>query len=84
MDIVLATVNNLIIGFAIMLWAFVAYIVLGFVMLIIKERRDAKQTRLRRARAHEALNIAETPRAGAWQYPNDFFDKITEFRNDFA
>lgn len=33
---------------------------------------------------YQHLDIAEVRRPGAWQYNHDFFDKITEFRNDFS
>lgn len=54
---------------------------LGLLIFIIRDSLDFTKSSVEQM--HE-FDSAEVLRTGAWQYDHIFFDKITEFRNDFS
>lgn len=70
-DLLFLSVEQLVVGFVIASLLLIAvYAAYDFVRFCLPETHGPA--------------VAEKPRAGDWQYENDYFDKITEFRNDFT
>lgn len=92
MDILLLTAGEIAVALILVSTFLLSYTILrDYVHLVLWRRRTYAQppripqtASLIQLQDSSGIIIAEIRPSGSWQYPNDFFNKITEFRNDFA
>lgn len=70
MDPIFLSIGYLVFGLAI---SFLVLLAAVWLIDLLEENRSKSKR-----------DIAIVPRIGSWKYTNDYFDKITEFRNDVS